>query len=63
MMKEDLELLRKRAHEAPMNQVAQDHTGRRYLLTHSMSWAKASREYAEALAALRPTTQEPPRHD
>jgi hypothetical protein len=46
----DLEKLRAAAHEAPMNKVFQDHDGHRFLGSHSMAWAKASREWMEACA-------------
>lgn len=46
-----LERLRRAAHEAPMNRIAQDHKGRRSLATHSMAWAAASRAYFAALEA------------
>lgn len=49
---------RERAHTASMNQVGEDHRGRRSLLTHSMAWANASREYAELLRRARITALE-----
>jgi len=43
---------RKAAHEAPLNKIFQNHTGHRFLGSHSMAWATASREWAEAKTAL-----------
>lgn len=36
-----------RAQEAPMNKVFTDHKGQKFLGTHSMAWARASREWSE----------------
>jgi hypothetical protein len=44
--------LRTEMHEAPMNKVFQDHTGHRFLGTHSMAWARKSRDWAEAIKDL-----------
>lgn len=44
----DAESLRKAAHEAPMNKVFTDHKGRKFLATHSMAWASASRAWMAA---------------
>lgn len=41
--------LRKIAHEIPMNRVYETHTGHKFLGTHSMAWAKASRAYMGSL--------------
>ena len=41
MNKQDIEALRKAAHEAPMNKIHMDHKGRKSLATHDQSWAKA----------------------
>ena len=46
---EELENLRKLAHEAPMNTVHTSHKGNRSLGSHSMAWAQASRDYFKAL--------------
>lgn len=43
------EELRKIAHEIPMNRVYETHTGRKFLGTHSMAWARASREWMKSL--------------
>ena len=51
-MAKDIDELRRAAHEAPLNTVHQDHKGNRSLGTHSMAWAKASREYFAALDAM-----------
>jgi hypothetical protein len=48
----ECERLRKEMHEAPMNKVFQDHTGHRFLGTHSMAWADRSREWVEACKKL-----------
>lgn len=50
----ELERLREAAHEAPLNKIFTDHKGNRSLGTHSMAWARASREYGEALRASYP---------
>lgn len=50
-MVEKVEVLRKAAHDAPLNRVGMDHKGRRFLATHSMAWAKASRDYFAAIDA------------
>lgn len=36
------------AHSIPMNKVFETHLGKKFLGTHSMAWAKASREYMKA---------------
>lgn len=46
----ELEQLRQAAHDAPMNKVGMTHKGHRFLATHSMAWAKSSREYFAALS-------------
>lgn len=38
--------------ESPMNKVFQDHTGHRFLGTHSTAWADRSREWIEARKRL-----------
>lgn len=43
----DVDELRRKAHEAPMNPVGKDHKGNRYLLNHSYAWAKTSRDWCE----------------
>lgn len=48
----ECERLRTEMHEAPMNKVFQDHTGHRFLGTHSMAWANRSREWTEAVKDL-----------
>lgn len=48
----ECERLRKAMHEAPTNKVFQDHTGHRFLGTHSTAWADRSREWAEAKRRL-----------
>lgn len=45
-----IEAARDRAHNAPLNKVFQDHTGHKYLGTHSNAWAKAGAEYCDLLA-------------
>lgn len=47
------EIARREAHEAPMNKVYQDHTGHRFLGTHSTAWASAGRRYMAAKEAER----------
>jgi hypothetical protein len=57
--KQDIEALRKAAHEAPMNKIHMDHKGRKSLATHDQSWAKASRAYFEALDAMEKDERKP----
>ncbi len=49
----EIKRLRKLAHEAPMNKVHTDHKGNKSLGTHSMAWARASREWSEAVQSSR----------
>lgn len=44
----EVERLRDAMHNAPMNKVFQDHTGHKFLGTHSMAWADRSREWGVA---------------
>jgi hypothetical protein len=47
-LRERCERLRHEMHEAPMNKMFKDHTGHRFLGSHSMAWAQKSREWAAA---------------
>lgn len=44
--------LRSLAHGAPLNKVFQDHTGRKFLGTHSMAWATTARAWMKARSEL-----------
>lgn len=47
---EEIEELRKLAHDAPMNKVFETHDGHRFLGTHSRAWADAADRYVSALS-------------
>jgi hypothetical protein len=44
---DELKRLREAMHNAPLNKVFTDHTGHKHLGTHSMAWARRSREWGD----------------
>jgi hypothetical protein len=50
VMMDEIERLRSAAHDAPLNKMFTDHKGHRFLGTHSTAWARAGREWSNAVA-------------